>query len=281
MRWLLYPSVILLIGGVSTTVNAQKPIDPYGELGVTAGYSYYIGDLNPKNHFGPSKKFAYGGLYRFNLTKRHALRLHAMRVNLEAFDSGNEDIDLINRNLNFRNKMTEVAFLLEVNFHEYRLGRLGQGFTPYVFGGLAYFNMNPEVEFNGNYYEVIDLHTEAQGAAGYDSPYKKGQIAIPFGIGLKVGFTKRLALNMEWGMRRTFTDYIDDVSGFYADASEVRDNAGLQLAADIADQSFEQVGPNNSNAGTLRGNPEDRDWYIYTGIILSVRLGKDSNGCWK
>jgi len=82
----------------------------------------------------------------------------------------------------------------------------------------------------------------------------------------KLGIVGLLAV--EWGMRRTFTDYIDDVSGFYADASEVRDNAGLQLAADIADQSFEQVGPNNSNAGTLRGNPEDRDWYIYTGIIL-------------
>lgn len=281
MRWFIYPSLIFMAAGSSADLSAQKPIDPYGELGITAGYSYYIGDLNPKKHLGPSKKIAFGGLYRFNLTKRHAIRVHAMRMHLEAFDSDNDDPDLVNRNLNFRNKLTEVALMLEINFHEYRLGKLGTGFTPYLFGGLAYYNMNPEVEYNGDYFEVIDLHTEAQGAPGYGKTYKKGQMAIPFGFGIKAGFTKRLALNLEWGMRRTYTDYLDDVSGNYADPSDIRNNAGLQLAADIADQSIETVGPDGSNTGTLRGNPEDRDWYIYTGLILSIRLGKDSNGCWK
>ncbi|NNC82438.1 MAG: hypothetical protein HKN79_02595 [Flavobacteriales bacterium] len=260
---------------------AQKPVDPYGEIGITAGYSYYIGDINPYKHLGPRKKFAFGGLYRFNLTKRHAVRLHAKRLHVEAYDSDNEDPDLVNRNLNFRNKMTELAMILEINFYEYRLGRIGTGFTPYVFGGLAYFNMNPEAELDGAYYELIDIHTEAQGATGYDDPYGRGHLAIPFGLGLKAGFGKRLALNLEWGIRRTWTDYIDDVSGQYADPSLVRDNAGLELAAELADRSLEPMGPDGSNIGLLRGNPENRDWYIYTGLILSVRLGEDGNGCWK
>lgn len=281
MRKLLFIFLLFSAFSLGEDLSAQKPVDPYGEIGFTGGYSYYIGDINPYAHLGPRKKFAFGGLYRFNITKRHAVRLQGMRMHLEGYDSDNEDPDLVNRNLNFRNKLTELSLLLEINFHEYRLGRLGQGFTPYLFGGLAYYNMNPEAELDGSYYELIDIHTEAQGADGYDTPYSRGQFAIPFGIGLKAGFTKRLAINLEWGIRRTFTDYLDDVSGEYADPSIIRDNAGLELAAELADRSLQPIGPEGSNIGMLRGNPESRDWYIYTGIILSVRLGKDGNGCWK
>jgi hypothetical protein len=268
---------------VSTVSNAQgrKPIDPYGEIGLTIGQSYYIGDINPRKHLGANRELGYGALYRFNLTKRHAIRLQGLRINLEANDADSDDLDQVNRNLNFRNKITELSLLLEINFYEYKLGRIGEGFTPYVFGGLAYFNMNPETEFNGNYYELIDMRTEGQGSPGGAKAYKSGQIAIPFGIGIKAGLSKRVALNLEWGMRRTFTDYIDDVSGFYADPSEIRNETGIQLAADLADPSFQTIGPDGDNVGMLRGNPNDRDWYIYTGLVLSVRLGKDSRGCWK
>ena len=281
MRQIILISLCVSMIGVSNDTIGQKPVDPYGEIGFTGGYSYYIGDINPYKHFGPRKKFAFGGMYRFNITKRHAIRLQGLRLHVEGYDSDNDDPDLVNRNLNFRNKMTELSMLLEINFHEYRLGRLGQGFTPYLFGGFAYFHMNPEAELDGSYFELIDIHTEAQGADGFDKPYTRGQFAIPFGFGIKAGFTKRLALNIEWGIRRTFTDYIDDVSGEYADPSIIRDNADLELAVELADRSLQPVGPNGSNIGMLRGDSEFRDWYIYTGFILSVRLGKDGNGCWK
>lgn len=283
MRGTIQTSLTVLFICLTTASFAQKgkPIDPYGEIGITLGGSYYIGDINPERHLGATKKLAFGGMYRVNLTKRHAIRLQGLRLHLEAFDSDNEDPNLVNRNLNFRNKMTELSIALEINYHEYRLGRLGLGFTPYVFGGLAYFNMNPEAELNGNYFELIDMRTEGQGLDGAPNQYKRGQFAIPFGIGVKAGLTKRIAVNLEWGIRRTFTDYIDDVSSYYADPSLIRDNAGLQLAADLADQSLEPTGPDGDNIGTLRGNPEDRDWYVYTGVVVSVRLGKDSNGCWK
>jgi len=283
MRGTLQTSLTVLLLCLSQALCGQKgkPIDPYGEIGITAGLSYYIGDINPDRHLGATKKMAFGAMYRINLTKRHAIRLQGLRLNLEAYDADNDDPDLVNRNLNFRNKITELSVALEINYHEYRLGRLGQGFTPYLFGGLAYYNMNPEGELNGNYFELIDMRTEGQGLDGAPKPYSRGQFAIPFGIGVKAGLTKRVALNLEWGIRRTYTDYIDDVSGKYADPSLIRDNAGLQLAADLADQSIEPIGPDGNNIGMLRGNPENRDWYIYTGVVLSVRLGKDSNGCWK
>jgi hypothetical protein len=250
------------------------------EIGLTAGYSYYIGDINPYTHFGPRKKLAYGGLYRINLTKRHVIRFQGLRVNVEAFDSDNSNPNLVNRNLNFRNKMTELSMLLEINFHPYGLGEIGEGFTPYVFGGLAYFTMNPETQVNGNYVELIPLATEGQGSEDGPAAYKRGQMAIPFGVGIKTGLGKRLAFNLEWGIRRTWTDYIDDVSGVYADPDVVRDISG-DLGRELADRTIVPIGFNGDNTGMARGNPENRDWYFYSGVILSYRLGKNDKGCWE
>ena len=269
--------LLLLICSFSLAKGqASRPVDPYSEIGITGGYSYYIGDINPYAHFGPRKKIAFGGLFRRNITQRLALRFHLMRMKVEAFDADNNDPMLVNRNLNFRSNITEGAMLLEINFHNYRLGRLGKGFTPYIFGGLAYFNFNPEAELDGNYFELRPLGTEGQG----NSTYSKGQIAIPIGLGFKAGISKRVALNFEWGIRKTFTDYLDDVSGNYADPDLIRDQSG-DLGRDLADRSILPIGPGGVNTGMQRGDPERNDWYIYSGIILTVRLGKDSNGCWR
>lgn len=277
LKTIVISALLLSLG---TMCSAQKKVDPYGEIGATIGYSYYIGDVNELKHFGPRKKVAYGGLYRLNLTKRHVFRFQALRAHIEGYDSDNEDLNLVNRNLNFRNKITEVSLLLEINFHPYKLGKLGQGFTPYLFGGLAYFNMNPEAEFNGNYIELIPMSTEGQGGEGGISSYKRGQMAIPFGFGVKAGFTKRFALNLEWGIRRTYTDYIDDIGGVYVDPSIVRNISG-DLGRDLADRTLEPIGPDGDNTGFARGDSETRDWYFYSGFMLTMRLGKDSNGCWK
>lgn len=272
--------LMFFCGYILIGIKAQKPIALYPEIGITGGYSYYIGDLNPYQHFGPSKKLAFGALYRLNLTQRHALRFHLMRMKIEAFDSDSNDPMLVNRNLNFRTNITEAAIILEINFYEYRLGKTGKGLSPYLFGGLAYFNFNPEAELDGNYFELRPLGTEGQGGPRAAKIYAKGQVAIPIGLGVKCGLSKRVALNLEWGIRRTFTDYLDDVSGLYADPDLVRDQSG-ELGRDLADRSLTPIGPGGVNTGMQRGDPETRDWYVYSGIILSVRLGKDSNGCWK
>lgn len=266
---------------MSSSLQAQKrPIDPYGELGLVGGYSYYIGDINPTKHFNQRKKFAYGMFYRMNLTRRHALRLQYLRASVEGFDSDNEDPVLVNRNLNFRSKIDEISLVLEINYHDFTYGRNGYKVSPYLFGGLAYFNMNPEAELDGNYYELIPLGTEGQGSADGPSAYKRGQISIPFGAGVKVVLTKRISLNFEWGMRKTFTDHLDDVSGVYADPDAIRDFSG-NLGRELADRSLTPLRPDGNNTGMQRGDPERNDWYVYSGITLAIRLGKDSNGCWR
>jgi hypothetical protein len=44
-------------------------------------------------------------------------------------------------------------------------------------------------------------------------------VAIPFGIGAKMNVSKKVGIGLEWGPRKTFTDYLDDVSGTYPDVS--------------------------------------------------------------
>ena len=252
----------------------------YPEVGITAGTSYYIGDINPYRHFGPEKLVAYGGVYRANLTRRHVLRFQAMKMTVQASDSQNEDPNLVNRNLHFKSDITEFALLLEINFYSFRIGDTYERFTPYVFGGIAQFTMNPMAQYEGTWFELQTLHTEGQTADGYAKEYKRSQFAIPFGVGVKYAFADRLALSLEWGMRKTSTDYLDDVSGLYANPLDVRQTSG-RLGEDLSDRSIQPVGPNDTNSGVYRGNPDNNDWYVYSGLMLSVRLGKNYTSCWR
>ena len=52
---------------------------------------------------------------------------------------------------------------------------------------------------------------------GKTDPTNKAQFVIPFGFGLKFKFSHRFMFAFEYGIRRTFTDYIDDVSTSYPD----------------------------------------------------------------
>ena len=54
------------------------------------------------------------------------------------------------------------------------------------------------------------MGTEGQGIDGFGEKYKLTQFAIPMGAGVKIAVTERLNIGLEAGVRKTFTDYIDD-----------------------------------------------------------------------
>ena len=251
---------------------------PYGEIGFGFGTSYYIGDLNPYQHF-EGNKLAFGIQYKWNPTPRHALKLYALRTRLQAYDSDNKDPVLVNRNLHFRTSILEVGAGLEINFYEFSAGKRNNSFTPYLFGGLSYLSFNPQAELDGVWFDLNPLNTEGQGSLLKEQPYKLNQIILPFGIGIKTNLFGRLSLSAEYGVRRLFTDYLDDVSTVYANADLLREDNGL-VAVLLADRSLEQVLPNGTNEGTARGNPNNNDWYFVSLVSLNIRLGPPENGCW-
>ncbi|TXI79787.1 MAG: hypothetical protein E6Q44_08685 [Flavobacteriales bacterium] len=267
----LIPLFLALLGLVSARAQVS-------ELGITGGATYYIGDLNPYRHYPKDTKLAYGVLYRYNFSDRYALRLQALTGTLQAYDERSSDSLQLMRNLHFRTRLLEFSGLFEVNFRKYRSkDKDSKRWTPFVFAGLAYFRAAPKAELNGEWYDLQPLGTEGQGttARSGSDVYDVDNVCIPFGAGFKwnVG---RLDFQVEWGLRRTYTDYIDDVSGTYVD----RDQLALEngpLAATLADRGVLAQQPVYTNTGRSRGDSDTRDWYQYTGLSITYVISRFSD----
>lgn len=264
--------VLLVVGGQVSAQSFKK----YSELGLFGGVSYYMGDLNPgKQFFMPS--FAGGLVFKHNYNARWAWRISALYGNVQADDSRSEVPSQIQRNLSFRSQVIEFSPMLEFNFFPYEVGNLNRPATPYIFAGFALFRFNPKAEYQGDWIPLQPLGTEGQGTVLFPDrkEYSLINAAFPFGIGFKF-HTGRLALAFEWGLRKTFTDYLDDVSTTYVDPDLLYATNGV-LAALIADRSV--VNPGEINTGRQRGNPSNNDWYSFAGITLSYKLSRKESVC--
>ena len=85
---------------------------------------------------------------------------------------------------------------------------------------------------------------------------------------------------MEWGPRKTFTNYLDDVGGKYVDPTKLAEYKG-SLAAILSNRTDPTKYPNayTDNIGKLRGNPDHTDWYFYYGLVLSFKLKQKPKEC--
>lgn len=260
---LLFFAIFMLL-----IARAQAP-----ELGVLLGGSYYTGDLNPTKHFNQTK-FAAGLFFRNQIRSSDRLtwRMHFMYGEVTADDANSTNLGDVNRNLNFKSRILEFGPLLEIHFLPYEIGSNKRPGTPYLFFGLTYFKMNPMGKYNDDYIELQPLTTEGQGTSqNSNNPYKLNQLSIPLGIGMKVNISNRFALGVEYGVRKTFTDYLDDVSGNYVNAGLLSEEAG-SLSASMSDRSLNTEGAFNSNENLSRGNPNNKDWYYFFGMTINFRL---------
>jgi len=229
-----------------------------GDLGVMGGVSYYIGDLNPSMPFRMSKP-AYGILYRQNFNSRVSLRAHGFRGTV----AGSDAVSKANpeRNLNFESTITEAGLQLEINFFEYYIGSKMHSISPYLFGGAAVFFFEPYGNVQGTKVGLQPLTTEGQA-----KPYNLYAFSMPFGLGVKYSMSKLIGIGAEWGMRKTSTDYLDDVSKTYY----------LDLAgANPASASIKQLASDpllTHNNGMQRGNSRDTDWYSFAGVSVTVKI---------
>ena len=256
-------------------VHAQKKMQKT-EFGLFGGGSYYIGDLNPYKHYDCAHG-AYGAFVRYNMSRRLNMRYAYTYGLVTGNDATSDDEFRQNRNLSFKSPVHEFSAILEINFTTFEPGnKLKHYASPYLFMGLGMFKMNPMAQINDQWFELQALGTEGQGSDLNDkNKYALTQICIPLGIGFKGNLTRRIVIGFEYGIRKTFTDFLDDVSGYYADSEELSRVNG-PLAAEMANRS---VNPENGdNAGMLRGNPNNKDWYSFSGMTISIKLG-DNNTC--
>lgn len=269
--------IILIFSFVA--IQSQAQFLERSEFGVIVGGGNYFGDINPKFNFYKTNLMI-GAIYRYNFNSRWVLKASAMFGKVEAYDA---DFDNI-RNLSFQSKVNELALNCEFNFFDYQTGSSKHRITPYIFGGIGVFFFNPKTEITDplsmekQWVELQTLSTEGQGMPGYDSPYSLVNIAVPFGLGLKVSLSQRVCIGLEWGIRMTFTDYLDDVSKDYVDRTKLLSWSG-DLGVAASDRTYEILPGTYNQAGSMRGNPKVNDWYQFFGLTITTKLNYFKRKC--
>lgn len=267
--------LVVLFAFLSTYSFAQD-----WHVGALLGASNYSGDLSQQRVDFKYTRFAAGLLVKRDINRYLTMRLGFNWGHIAGADSTNTNKFLQQRNLSFRSVLWEVNLLAEINL----LDMEETGYTPYLLVGLAGFSFYPTTkDANGNTVRLRRMSTEGEGLPQYpDRPmYSIDQVSIPFGVGFKYMATDRIMIGGEIGIRKTFTDYLDDVSKTYVDQNTLAFERG-QSAVDIAYRG-DEVTKNNTPGvypadGTIRGNPKLKDWYSFSGITITYKLGNNSGG---
>lgn len=204
---------VILICCVCTHVNAQKL-----EIGAGGGIALYKGDLSPA--LDPRFARPAANIFLRHTPKRAVtLKYSFMLGKIHADDSRVTDQFANRRNRFFNARLTELSATAEYNFLDYRSEQSRKPWTPYLFGGIAVFKFDP--------------------VENYRPDYQLTQLALPFGIGIKYVLTGQWNLGLEFGARKTFTDYLDG------------------------------VGPLDTTNKFANGNPYNNDLYTYTSLSIS------------
>jgi len=238
------------------------------ELGVTGGGMNYIGDLNDQSMFGQVGGAA-GLVARFNFDTRWSLALGGGYGRIGA------DNDVLKiRNLSFRSSVIEGYLRAEFNFLPYGLKKgVQKSFTPFIFGGIGFFHFNPQAQYKGTWYDLQPLGTEGQGTSAFPtrSKYALTQLCMPFGLGIRWRISSVVHLTAEYGWRKTWCDYLDDVSTTYVGSDLLRNENG-ETAAVLADRSGEVREGYTNAVGVKRGDDSLDDWYAYFNVSVSFSM---------
>lgn len=190
------------------------------EIGLFGGGSYYLGEMNPAIHF-KNTQIAYGALVRFNLNPRWAVKISYNRGEIKGTDT--LSTRPVPNDYSFSSALNDISVVAEFNFWEYFTGSKKSFVSPYIFAGASVYFSDQSTGF-----------------------------AFPFGAGVKFSVAKRIALGVEWGMRKTFSDNLDGVN-----ATEYQ--SGIDLGAD---------------------ETSTWDWYNFFGVTATYKINlRSRNKC--
>ncbi len=244
------------------------------EVGALVGASNYLGDLAPSGLWTSlgQMHFAGGAFARYNIGKWVSIRGGINYAKISADDSRGSSSYKDYRNLSFKSNIIEFGLAGEINILGYRPYNLEKTFSPYVFVGIAGYKFNPKTNYQGDWIKLQPLGTEGQGMEGRPDKYKTFQFSVPFGAGVKYAINDLWNVGFELGFRKTFTDYLDDVSTTYVDLTALASSNG-ELAAELSWRG-DEINPdeNPPSNGTGRGDPTDNDWYIISGVFISYNF---------
>jgi hypothetical protein len=253
----------LLVFGLVLVVQAQSFYAIRRERALIAtvgtGTSTIFGDLSNKGDYINAKPNLSLGTQVY-FTNNISGRAEATWFQLSGSDAKADPTGELGRkarNLSFQTNGVEFSVTGAYNFFPngnryYRR----PWFNVYAFGGIGGLYFNPTTIYQGKRIDLQPLHTELLN-------YSKFVLVIPFGLGVRLRTGPNTNIAIEGGYRKTFTDYLDDVSTVHHDASKFSST----LAAALSDRGPE-IGYPPAKEGSIRGNPKNKDAYM----LLSVKL---------
>ena len=221
--------VVFLIGFLAVKALAQPSVD----IGIFGGAGTYFGDMT-KIDLQKSINPAYGGFVRFNFNPRYALRFNVINGTIGAegeFDSQPNPLDKF---WSFNKNVLDISMNFEWNYLKYIVGDKDTRWTTFLYGGVGMQTYK---------YNIVTLNSQIDGSEITPT--------IPFGLGVKYNLSKRWGIGFEGGLRKTFSDKLDNLDD---PLSYLNTNVTPNVQVKFTDQ--------------LHNN----DWTSYVGIHLVYKL---------
>jgi len=178
--------VFFLFGFLGFRAFAQPSVD----IGIFGGAGTYLGDMTDVK-FQKSVNPAYGGFARFNFNPRYGLRFNVINGTIGADgyfrSSMNPNTD---GSWSFNKNVLDISLDFEWNYLKYIVGDKETRWSTFLYGGLGVETYKYNIG-NTNGSEITPT--------------------IPFGLGFKFNLSKRWGIGLEGGLRKSFSDKLDNL----------------------------------------------------------------------
>lgn len=294
--------VLLLEFHVLSSQNFYRPGEwkrYRNEYFVYLGSSHFLGDLGGRDREGTDyspvdldfkqTRTAFGLGYRYKIQNWMNFSTAFQYLILKGDDKDTKDIYRMNRNLNFKSNVFDLSLRLEMGFNAMKAGnRYGirktllrrmknRTWSLFFYSGVGAFWFNPKGKApNGEWVKLYPLRTEGQGLPGGPKQYKRIAVSLPFGAFYRIIFNRKWSFGIDVCWTKTFTDYLDDVSGGYYNKDTLRKYYG-DLSAYMSDPHLGLI-PGHSSPDAY-GNPgqrgdNEKDSYITIKFTVGYLIKK-------
>ncbi len=232
---------------------------------IALGNAGYTGELNGNNKAWNGLTMAGIG-FRYNIYERYSARaeLNYYRISGDDADAPLGSFGNQSRNLSFFANNLEIMVEAQYDLI-YNGGWYYQRspVVPYIFAGVGFTYSSPKAKLDGQTYSLRPVQTEGES-------YSALPLILPVGIGVRYKVNYLFDIGLEMAYRFMFTDYLDDVSGFYIDPALFANEVERRLA-----DRRSELGLDPAMGGDGRGNPDINDGYGYISLRLSYYLPRD------
>ena len=280
-RFTWFIMVCLTFLSVNTQAQYNKSLSSQ-ELSIGFGGMNYLGDISmdgQRGFFGgvdmratkPMMAISYRHNYHAHVGGRFTTTIGQICGNDQWGKGSNSS-----RNLHFKSIVADFSAQVEFNMLPYHPGHFKFKATPFIALGFGGMYFNPKAELNGEWVALQPLGTEGQHLDKYwDRPqYLRMALTVPVNMGVKWSINANWSMSTEFGFRYVFSDYVDDVSGYYADVSlfDASSHPDASLARQLSYRGSASI-EGTVLEQTLRGNPSNRDHMFFVMFSLTRKLG--------